>query len=137
MVQPLVIERKINAPVAQVWQALTNIDDLKKWSPFFPDFKPEVGFKTEFMLGPDEEHQYLHHVRVLEVVANRKLRYSWDYGGMSPDSSVSFELFENGDTTRLVLTCRIDPLPPDEPDLMKNAMEGWNYAADELKEFVE
>lgn len=133
----LLVERKLAAPVARVWQALTDPDDLKKWCAFFPDFKPEVGFKTQFMLGPDTAHQYLHHVTVLEVVPNEKLSYSWDYGGMSPHSSVSFELFADGDATKLVLTCHINPRPTDQPDFETNTSQGWNYTADELKKFVE
>jgi uncharacterized protein YndB with AHSA1/START domain len=137
MARSLTIERNINAPALQVWRALTEIRELKKWLSFFPDFKAEAGFKTEFMLGPDDGQQYLHHVTVLEVVPGRKLAYSWDYGGMSPNSQVTFELFDEGDTTRLVLTCNIDPLPANEPDFMKNASAGWNYTADELKKFTE
>lgn len=135
--QSLVIERTINAPAERVWRALTDITELKQWLSFFPAFEPRVGFATEFMLGSDEQHQYRHHVTVLEAVPNQKLRYSWDYGGMSPNSSVTFELFAEAKITRLVLTCRIDPLPTDQPDFMKNTSEGWNYTADELKKFAE
>jgi uncharacterized protein YndB with AHSA1/START domain len=134
--QMIVIERNINAPSAQVWRALTDIKQLKKWLSFFPDFKAEVGFTTEFMLGPDDR-KYLHHVTVLEVIPGRKLTYSWDYGGMSPNSSVTFALFDDGDTTRLTLTCSIDPVPTDPPDFMRGTSEGWNYTADELKKFAE
>lgn len=133
----LIIERDFEAPIERVWRALTNIEDLKKWCAFWPDFKPDVGFKTEFMLGPDAEHQYLHHVKVLEVVPNRKLSYTWDYGGMSPNSTVSFELFAKGESTHLVLACRIDSLPADPPDFMKGTSSGWNHMADELKKFTE
>lgn len=135
--QQLVIERVINAPAARVWRALTDINDLKQWLTFFTDFKPEIGFRTEFMLGPDADHKYPHHVEVLEVVAGRKLSYSWDYGGMDPGSSVSFELVAEGDTTRLKLTCLFETIPTDQPDFQKNASEGWNYTADALKKFAE
>src|SRR5437588_856253 len=109
----LVIDRLLQAPVDQVWRALTDREELKKWLPFsFPDFKAEVGFQTEFMLGPDAEHQYLHHVKVLEVVPGQTLHYSWDYGGMSPHSTVRFELREETNGTHVVLTCILDPVPP-------------------------
>lgn len=136
-VQTFVIERDLDAPVGRVWRALTSIDDLKKWCSFFPDFKPEVGFVTEFMLGPDDEHQYKHQVKVLEAVPNQKLSYTWNYGGMSPNSNVSFELSARGATTHLRLTCYIDPVPSDPPDFMKGTSSGWNHIADELKRVVE
>ncbi|HEX4774066.1 MAG TPA: SRPBCC domain-containing protein [Candidatus Saccharimonadales bacterium] len=137
MAKSLTIEREIKAPVGRVWRALTAINELKQWLSFFPDFKAEVGFKTEFDLGPDAEHQYHHHVEVLEVIEGRKLIYTWDYGGMSTGSSVTFELFEEGETTRLVLTVQIDHIPHDQIDFLKNATSGWNYTADSLKQFVE
>lgn len=129
----LIIEREINAPPERVWRALSDIAQLKQWCPFFTDFKPVVGFSTEFMLGPDADHQYLHHVTVLSSVPNQKLVYSWDYGGMSPHSTVGFELENLGTRTRVVLTCLIDPVPSDQIDFIDGTSRGWNYTIDGLK----
>ena len=137
MTQPLLIERTINAPVARVWKALTDPAELKQWLSFFPDFRAEVGFRTEFALGKDAEHQDLHVVEVLEVVKERKLSYSWDYGGRSPGSNVVFELSAAGQKTHLVLTCHFASISGGQADFMKNAAEGWNYTADGLKKFAE
>lgn len=44
---PIIIEEALNASKSKVWDAITNIDIMKKW--FFtniPSFKPEVGFQT-------------------------------------------------------------------------------------------
>lgn len=137
MKQQLIIERQIMAPVERVWQALTNIGDLKKWLSFLPDFEAKVGFKTEFDLGPDAEHKYHHYLEVTEVVERQRLSYTWDYGGMSKGSSVTFDLTAAGDNTRLVLTCYIEHVPSDDPDFMKNAKMGWNFTADGLKQYAE
>ncbi len=136
-VKPLIIERTIDAPVARVWKALTDSNDLKQWLPFFPDFKAKVGFRTEFELGPSNGEQYHHVVEVLEVVEGQKLSYSWDYGGMSDGSSVTFELAADGDKTHLVLTGHFAAIPTDIPDFTENAVKGWNYTADGLKQFAE
>ncbi|HTB48706.1 MAG TPA: SRPBCC domain-containing protein [Verrucomicrobiae bacterium] len=137
--KPLVIERTINAPIARVWKALTNIDDLKKWSPFLPDFRPEVGFVTRFKLGRDPEHQYLHLLEVTEVIEGKQLTYSWRYDGYIGDSRVTFELSPEGDKTRLRLTHEIiKPFPADNPDFAaENFKQGWAWTADALKEFAE
>ncbi|HSX45983.1 MAG TPA: SRPBCC domain-containing protein [Candidatus Saccharimonadia bacterium] len=137
MAEKLVIERTIDAGTERVWRALTDIKDLKQWLPFFPDFKAEVGFETEFELGPKDGQKYHHVVEVLEVEEGKRLTYSWDYGGMSDGSSVTFELEADGDKTKLVLTCDFASVPADVPDFMKNAQEGWNYTADGLKKFSE
>ena len=134
--QSVVIERRINAPTGRVWQALTVISQLKQWLPFFPDFKAQAGFETEFMLGPDQDHQYKHVVKVLEVVDQQKLSYSWDYGGMSPGSSVCFELAADGEATQLKLTCYFTEIPADQPDFLSDARGGWTYTVDSLQKFV-
>lgn len=137
--KPLIIERVIEAPVARVWKALTDIQDLQQWLPFFPDFKPEVGFKTRFLLGSDEAHQYVHLCTVKEVVADKKLTYSWHYEGHPGYSNVTFELFADGDKTKLKLTHEItEAFPSDNPDFSSdNFKKGWNDTADGLKTFVE
>lgn len=133
----IIIERTIDAPIERVWKTLTDYDEVKEWLSFFPDFKAEVGFRTEFELGPDEEHQYHHVVEVLAVEQGKRLTYSWDYGGMSPGSDVTFELIPDGEQTKLLLTCNIAKIPTDEADFTKNADAGWNYTADGLKRYAE
>ncbi len=43
--EPLVVERAFDAPVAVVWKALTDKDDIKQWSFDIPEFAPVVGFE--------------------------------------------------------------------------------------------
>lgn len=137
--EPLVITRTLKAPVPMVWKALSDINTLKKWMPFFPDFKPEVGFEARFMLGADPNRQYEHICHVTEAEEEKKLTYSWRYEGIPGDAYVTFELAPAGEQTELTLTYRITELfPLDNPDLnIKNAEIGWNHIADSLKQFVE
>ncbi len=137
--EPLKIAREINAPVARVWQALTDAEDLKQWLPFLSDFKAEVGFKTQFMLGRDPDHRYKHLLEVTEAVERKKLTYSWRYDGYVGNSLVSFELFPDGEKTRLELTHVItEPFPADNPDFQSSGFtEGWTNVANSLKVFAE
>src|SRR6185437_11847940 len=113
----LVLEREFNAPSDLVWKSLTDIKLLKQWLPFFPDFKPEVGFETRFKLGPSKDHQYTHICKVLEVVPYKKLTYTWYYEGYKGKSHVTFELFKENERTKVVLTHTItEPFPTDTPD---------------------
>jgi uncharacterized protein YndB with AHSA1/START domain len=133
----LVLERLLNAPSDLVWKALTNITLLKKWLPFFPDFKAEVGFETRFELGPDD-HKYMHICKVLEVVPGKRITYTWYYEGYAGKSHVTFELFPEGDTTKVILTHTITEAFPDDPAFSrKNFAEGWTYTIDGLKDFTE
>ena len=134
----LVLEREVNAPSDLVWKALTDFTLLKQWMPFFPEFKAEVGFETRFPLGPDEDHQYGHIVKVFEVIPNKKLTYTWYYEGYSGKSHVTFDLIAQGEKTKVVLTHVITEEFPAEPAFSKkNFAEGWTYTIDGLKKFVE
>ena len=137
--QPFTIERTYNAPIARVWQALTDKDEMKQWYFDLKEFKPEVGFKFQFW-GGDEKKKYLHLCEITEVVPNKKLTYSWRYDGYTGESFVTFELSPEGDKTRLKLTHEgLETFPADESALArKNFESGWNQIiGTSLKEFLE
>src|SRR5207253_1488269 len=46
----VVIERTYNAPIAAVWQALTDVDQMRQWYFALKEFRPEVGFEFEFVV---------------------------------------------------------------------------------------
>lgn len=127
--QPYVIEQLYAAPVARVWQALTDNSQMKQWYFDLPEFKPEVGFTFSFTGGPDGGIQYNHICRITEVIENRKLSYTWSYEGYAGESEVSFELFDESGLTRLRLTHKgLETFPTDNPDFdAKNFAAGWDY----------
>ena len=135
---PVVIERTFNAPVARVWEALTTKEAIGKWSFVMLEFKAEVGFEFQFTAEKDDV-KYVHLCKIVEVVPNRKLAYTWRYAGHAGDSLVTFELFPEGDQTRLKLThSGLETFPP-IPDFVRgNFVMGWTQIIGEsLKQFVE
>ena len=137
--EPFVIERTFNAPIAKLWKAITDKDEMKQWYFDIAEFKPEVGFEFQFTAGKDAT-KYLHLCKITEVIAGKKLSYSWRYDGYAGNSFVSFELFEEGNKTRLKLTHEgLETFPASNPDLAKgNFVAGWNHILDKsLKVFVE
>jgi len=135
------LERTFNAPVEKVWKAITDIDQMKHW--YFPqleNFKAEKGFKTEFNVH-HEGKDWLHIWKITEVIQLKKISLEWKFGGYPGNSLLSFELFPQGNKTRLVLTH--DGLetfiPEKHPGLAKeNFIEGWTQFMDKgLKEFLE
>src|SRR4029077_16534570 len=109
-----------------------------QWSFDIPQFKPEVGFEFEFSAGKNDV-QYLHRCKVIEVVPEKKLAYSWRYEGYAGDSLVTIELFAEGNQTRLRLTHTGLETFPKLPDFdRKNFAAGGPYLIGEsLKAFVE
>lgn len=123
---PVIVERVYNAPISKVWTAITDKTEMKQWYFDLAEFKPEVGFKFQFM-GGTEDNQYLHLCEILEVVPQKKLTYSWRYDGYEGNSFVTFELFEEGNNTRLKLThLGLDSFPDNKDFAKSNFEQGWD-----------
>ena len=137
--QPFVIERSYNAPVETVWNAITDKTQMKQWYFDLDDFKPEVGFEFKFDGGSDDK-VYHHLCKIVEVVPHKKLKYSWSYEGFEGMSYVTFELFDEGKTTKVKLTHEgLETFPQNNPDFAKESfMQGWTYIlGTSLKNFLE
>ena len=137
--EAFILERSFQAPVQLVWQALTDKDKMKVWYFELEAFKPEVGFEFQFY-GQKDEKKFLHYCKITEVVPGEKMAYSWRYAGYPGESEVIFELFPEGEKTRLKLTHNgLENFPADNPDFAKENFEnGWNYIiGTSMKNFVE
>lgn len=137
--EPFVIERTLNAPVEKVWKAITDRNDMKQWYFDIASFEPEVGYEFEFE-GKNEDGKIFHHLcKIIEVVPGRKLKYSWRYKGAEGISFVTFELFPEGNKTRIKLTHEGLESFPNHPDFSReNFVGGWTYLiGTSIKDFVE
>ncbi len=138
--EPFVIERTYNAPIEKVWKAITDKEEMKQWYFKLEEFKPEVGFKFHFYGGPDEGKQYLHLCEITKVIPGNTITYSWRYDGYDGISYVTFELFAEGNLTRVKLThAGLETFPASNPDFAKeNFVVGWTaLIGSSLKEYVE
>jgi uncharacterized protein YndB with AHSA1/START domain len=138
LAEAVVIERTFNAPVARVWKALTDKDEMKRWHFDLKEFRPEVGFEFEFIVE-HEGTKYHHLCKITEVIPQKKLAYTWRYKGHEGDSLVTFELFADGDKTRLKLTHEgLETFPKLPSFARKNFEAGWTaIIGSELKQFLE
>lgn len=137
--ETVIIERTYSAPVEQVWEAITNPDQMKQWYLPIEDFRAEVGFETKFdhhALGTVFPHIW----KVTEVVPGEKISYEWRYEGFPGNSRVTFELIPEGNGTRITVTHiglesfrgGAHGLTPD------NFKAGWtHFIGTQLKNFVE
>lgn len=138
--EPIVVEETFHAPIADVWQAITDKDQMRQW--FFEpmtDFQSEVGFETQFDVEVEGQN-YPHQWRVTEVVPERRIVYDWRYGGYPGESSVTWELLETSGGTKLKLTHKgQETFPQDNPIFSREAgVAGWTYFIQErLKAFLE
>ena len=136
--EPLMLERTFNAPIDRVWKAITDNKQMKHWYFDLDDFKAEPGFEFTFS-GGSKEQTYIHHCKVTEVIAGKKLTYSWRYEGLPGESFVTMELFPEGDKTRLKLThTGLETFPAAKDFARESFQKGWTQIiGTQLKDFVE
>lgn len=139
--EPFVIERTYNTPVEKVWKALTDKNEMKKWYFDLEEFKPEVGFVFKFTGQTKTGEKKYHICKITDVIKNKKLRHSWSYVGHEGISFVTFELFAEGNKTRLKLThegLETFPATPNNDFAKENFAEGWTYIiGTSLQEYLE
>jgi uncharacterized protein YndB with AHSA1/START domain len=125
--KPVIVEQIFNKPVAKVWKAITDKDEMKHWYFDLEEFKPETGFEFSFLAGPNEDNQYRHICEITEIIPERKISYSWKYDGYEGMSIVTFELIPEGERTRLKLShTELETFPESNPDFAKeNFIAGW------------
>ena len=125
--QPFVIERTLNAPVEKVWRAITDRDEMKKWYFDLDAFQAKPGFQFKFPGQGNTGEQYMHLCEIKEVIPGQKLSYSWEYEGMEGSSLVTFELFPEGEKTKIKLThAGLETFPENNPDFAKASFSaGW------------
>jgi uncharacterized protein YndB with AHSA1/START domain len=138
LAEAVIVERMFDAPVARVWKALTDVDQMRVWYFDLKEFKLQIGFEFEFVVE-HEGNTYHHLCKVTEVIPEKKIAYTWRYKGEVGDSLVTFELFGEGDRTRLKLThSGIETFPKTPAYARKNFEAGWTeIIGSELKRFVE
>ena len=123
--QAIIIERTYKASLEKVWQAITDQDQMKQWYFDLDDFKAVVGFEFKFPGEGVTGEKYMHLCKITEVIPHKKLQYSWRYENYEGNSLVTFELFEEGEQTRLKLThSGVETFPQDNPDFSKEEEPG-------------
>lgn len=136
--KPVIKEVLLNAPVERVWKAITDTGDMKQWYFDMKGFKPEIGTEFRFY-GEKEDKKFLHLCRVTEAEVNKKLSYTWMYEEHPVETLVHFELFPEGNKTRLRLTHEgLEKFPQDGDYAKENFVTGWTELIEKsIKSFLE
>ncbi|HEY3930779.1 MAG TPA: SRPBCC domain-containing protein [Verrucomicrobiae bacterium] len=136
--EAVVLERTFSAPVAIVWRAITDVGEMRRWHFDLKEFKPQKGFEFAFIVE-HEGNTYDHRCKVVEVIPQKKISYTWRYHGHEGNSLVTFELFDEGGKTKLKLTHEgLETFPKLPAFARKNFEQGWTQlVGTSLKDFVE
>jgi uncharacterized protein YndB with AHSA1/START domain len=118
----MTFERVIQRPIAAVWAALTEPDQLATW--FYP-FQGRLAEGETVVIPWDEAGL---HSRIVAFDPPRLLAWTWHNEG-EPESIVRWELFDEGGWTRFVLTHNLPVLGANEPT---DTLAGWHEHLDTL-----
>ena len=138
--KPVIIEETFNTSIEKIWHAITDKDKMKHWYFDLDEFKPVVGFEFKFSGEGHKGEKYVHLCKVTEAIPNKKLQYSWQYENHQGNSLVTFELFEEGDKTRVRLSHEgLETFPQDNPDFAKESFTGgWtDLITKSLRKYLE
>lgn len=127
--KPIIVEQAFPVSKQVVWKAITERDQMIEW--FFdniPEFKAEVGFKTQFHVHAGER-DFHHCWTITEVIPARKIVYDWRYKDLPGAGTVTFEIIEEDDGPFLRLTNEgLESFPEDIPEFSReNCVRGWKY----------
>lgn len=137
--QPLIVEQTFNKSPEEIWNAITNHQEMIKW--YFdniPDFKPEVGFTTQFNIVSGERN-FLHKWKVIKVFPNKKIVCNWTYENYEGSADVSFEIFSESSKSKLqVKVVVLENFNDDIPEFKRDScVGGWEYFIQgRLKEYL-
>lgn len=134
----IVVKHSYEAPIAAVWQAITDPSQMKQWYFDMPEFRAEVGCEFSFISVSADLTKHLL-CKVTEVIPGRKISYIWKYAGYEGESLVTFDLSElSGRTTLTITHTGISALPKKMHEHGIGFQAGWTQLTDiSLRAFLE
>ena len=103
MSQSIHKERVFNAPIDQVWGAITDASSLSIWF-MQADFEPTLGYNFTFTDKPQGGWDGVLVGEVLTVQEPHVLEYSWKGNQMKHTTTVRWQLESQGSSTRITLS---------------------------------
>lgn len=135
----VVQEVMLQAPVAKVWRALTDKQEMKEWYFSIDEFIAKPGFQFK-MYGEKKGVKFPISCTIKNVVKEEKLSYTWSYDDFPAETLLTFELSEdNGQTVLRLIHEGLEKIPRENTDVsVENHRDGWEFIiGTSLKQYVE
>lgn len=125
----------VKAPVGDVFRALSDPSELRRWFLKSARLPPKKGEDYEFVW----QGGYRHEGQVLDFVRNRRLSLSWPnrYRNATKWTKVTFTLSREGRGTRLELRHAGYPRSGGWVEVYGDTMSGWAYFLMNLKSVLQ
>ena len=130
------VSRKLNASVADVWNAWTNPEEIAKWwlPEGFSESAPaevdlRVGGEFKYHMQPPEGDALYAHGIFKEIVPNSKIKSSWLWSTSDEETELTIEFNEVGESTEIVI---LHEFFTNEEEKNKHT-EGWVSCLDRME----
>lgn len=120
----------IAAPPQAVFKALTDEKELTKWFPDQVKLEPKAGGMMQFKFFEDGKENHRVEGKVLEVIPNKKISYSWKNTSDPdfPKTTVTWTLEDMGGKTKVTMVhAGFDP----KSEWHRLHSMGWSYFIEE------
>ena len=130
------VSRKLNASVADVWNAWTNPEEIAKWwlPEGFSESAPSevdlrVGGEFKLHMRPPEGDAFYAHGIFKEIVPNSKIKSTWLWSTSEEETELTIEVNEVGESTEIVI---LHEFFTNEEGKDKHT-EGWVFCLDRME----
>lgn len=125
----IIVKELLDASLHSVWEAITNPAEMKRW--YFenmPDFKPEPGFTTSFVMTSNGNN-FTATWEITEVVPEKRIVCKWSYKEYRGLGIVTFILSPKKQKTLItVINEGLETFPQDIPEFTKESCTaGWEF----------
>ena len=130
----LSFEVELHHPPHKVWRALTDPALLSEWLLPVAQLDLEPGAAFAFRAQPQPGWDGVVNCRILEIEAQRKLRYAWVVGDNWLDTTVTFTLTATPSGSHLSIVQ--SGFKPDQKQNLGGARYGWKMMSGKLVELL-
>lgn len=130
--EPISLDIDLAHPPEKVWRALTDPTLLAEWLLLVIDFKLESGAAFKFKAEPKPGWDGTVNCRMLEIEAQRSLRWAWVVGDI--DTIVTFTLTPTSSGTRLAIVQ--SGFKPNQKQNAAGARYGWKMMRGKLVDLL-
>lgn len=136
----IVIEEIFIASLDQVWQAITEKEQMKIWYFDIPDFTLQEGCAFNFY-EPGNKKQFHHRCEIKQIIPKKRFQYTWTHPSHSSGMSMlTWDLIPDGVLTKVVLTHDgLESFADGGPEFTRDSYEsGWkSILTESLRRFLE